>query len=509
MIPKVSRGYRIGGLIRYLMGPGRFNDHTNQQVIASWDGMPHTHQRVRNQAGDFEVGDLVDRLSEPAQWSGVPLVEPPSRAGVKLPQGPVWHCSLRNHADDRVLSDEEWAEVVAEVLHRTGIAPRGDMDGCRWVAVRHAEDHVHIAAVLVRQDGRKFRFFRDWPTAIAVCQDAERRLGLTPTAPADRTAVRQPTRAEMEKAAARGVQETSRAWLRRAARVALVQARDQGAYFAKLGDLGVMSRVRLSPAGEPVGYSLATAGDVNAAGEPVWYGGGSLAKDLTLPKLGARWASAQARTPIPPAAGELSAVGRAERSAAVTEAVSAMEHASAALAAGERAEAPGIVHAVEDMVNAVSIVGEKDRPVAWRSRAADRYQRAARSSGTGQPTTWGPVAADLRSAAWRLAAIRALVPSRRDDGGAGALVVALSALIGEVAAYHEQRQCLAQAHAARAARDVLSRPPDRPTPSTTSTGGPGRGTRGRPVSRPDVPAPVVRRRPPPGGGAGQVRGRGR
>jgi hypothetical protein len=288
----------------------------------------------------------------------------------------------------------------------------------------------------------------------------------------------------------------------------VVQARDQEAYFGKLRDLGVMSRVRLSPTGEPVGYSLATVGDVNATGEPVWYSGGSLAKDLTLPKVQAKWASVRASRPIPPAPGEMSAVGRAERAAAVAEAVSAMEHATAALAAGEQVEGPGIAHAVEDMVTAVSIVGEKDRPVAWRDRAADRYQRAARSSGIGQPRTWGPIPRDLRSAAWRLAAIRALVPSRRDDGGAAALVVALSALIAEVAAYHEQRQCLAQARAARAANDVLSRPPGRLAPSSTP-GGPGRSTRGRPVARPDVPTPVVRRRPPPGAGTGQDRGRGR
>jgi hypothetical protein len=55
---------------------------------------------------------------------------------------------------DRVLSDDEWAEVAGELLHRIGIAPRGDEQACRWVAVRHAADHIHVVAALAREDGR-------------------------------------------------------------------------------------------------------------------------------------------------------------------------------------------------------------------------------------------------------------------------------------------------------------------------------------------------------------------
>jgi hypothetical protein len=35
-----------------------------------------------------------------------------------------------------------------------GLAPEGDPDGVRWVAVRHADNHVHAVATLVRQDDR-------------------------------------------------------------------------------------------------------------------------------------------------------------------------------------------------------------------------------------------------------------------------------------------------------------------------------------------------------------------
>lgn len=54
-----------------------------------------------------------------------------------------------------MLSDAEWGQVAARVMHRTGLAPHEDDLGVRWVAVRHAADHIHIVATLARQDGRR------------------------------------------------------------------------------------------------------------------------------------------------------------------------------------------------------------------------------------------------------------------------------------------------------------------------------------------------------------------
>ena len=84
----------------------------------------------------------------------------PTRAqGEHGKRGYVWHCSARVAATDRVLGDEEWAGIARELLDGAGIAEQGDSGGPRWVAIRHADDHIHIAVVLVRQDtGRRF-----WP----------------------------------------------------------------------------------------------------------------------------------------------------------------------------------------------------------------------------------------------------------------------------------------------------------------------------------------------------------
>lgn len=517
----------MGGLIRYLMGPGRFNEHTGQRVIAAWDEYSVTHQPApREDVGPrgcaFDVRELVERLRTPAEVGGVSMVRPAPDAAGKVPQGPVWQCSLRNHERDRILSDAEWAEVVADVLHRTGIAPRGDTGGCRWVAIRHADDHVHIAAVLVRQDTfKKFSPRRDWDRTREATTAAEVRLGITVTEPVDRTAVGAPSRAEMEKAARRELDETPRAWLRRTVRVAAVQAQDPDGFFAVLPGLGAMVQRRVTGTGELVGYSVAALGDVNADGEPVWFSGSTLASDLSLPALRARWASTTRPAQIPPAAGERARVGQEEHQAAIAEALAAMARATAVLAAGEHEEAAGIAHAAEDMLTAVTVVG-RDSIRGERSPkdgSADLYQRSARTPGMGQPREWGPVAKALRASAWRVAALHPLLGRKGGAASTGALMVAIAELIGEIALYHQARQRLAQARAAHATRHAVmtrrppgraeqSRGPDGRGPEPTRASGVSKdGAAARPARRPSTPVigPVVGK---PGGNApGQGRGR--
>jgi hypothetical protein len=514
VIPKHGRGWGIEGLIRYLMGPGRFNEHVEQRVIASWDKDPAALQpesRVASAPGacGFDVRDLVGRLNAAAVLGGVSMKKPAPNAKGKVAAGPVWHCSLRNHEQDRVLTDAEWTEVVEDVMHRTGIAPRGDVGACRWVAIRHADDHVHIAAMLVRQDtGKKVSPYNDWPRTLEATDAAEVRYGLTRTAPADRTAVGKATRAEVEKAVRRELGETPRTFLRRAARVAAVRAHDEASFYEAMSDLGVLVAWRRTKAGELLGYALAQPGDVNAAGAPVWFAGSTLARDLSLIKLRARWAATPRMTAIPPAPQERRRVGQAEVDTAVAEAVTAIEQATNTLAATTRTAtssvegtetltsgpasttadltaassdsdvpagelAAGIVHAVEDMLIAVS---ETTAPLtaspAPRGGPADIYQRAARQPRVGQPTEWGPVATELRTAACRLLAVGKLAGRPGSAAAGAALVLALASLIAEVAAYHDTRRQLAQASAAHTAHRLVRerRPPGHPRQPSGPTG---------------------------------------
>lgn len=96
---------------------------------------------------------------------------------------PVWHCALRAAPQDRLLSDEEWAQVAADVMDRTGLSAAGQEDnGVRWVAVRHGADHVHLVAVLAHQDGRKPRLDFQRYRVREAGRAAEQRYGLRSTA---------------------------------------------------------------------------------------------------------------------------------------------------------------------------------------------------------------------------------------------------------------------------------------------------------------------------------------
>ena len=63
---------------------------------------------------------------------------------------------MRAARRDRVLSDDEWAPIAHDVMNRTGLSPDGqEDDAVRWIAVRHGDDHIHIVAMLARQDRRR------------------------------------------------------------------------------------------------------------------------------------------------------------------------------------------------------------------------------------------------------------------------------------------------------------------------------------------------------------------
>jgi hypothetical protein len=280
MIGKVIRGRNVGGLLCYLYGPGQANEHTDPHLVAGFSDPADLEPPIRaNGTRDFRR--LTGLLAQPMA----------ALAGPNYPQ-PVWHCSVRSAPEDRMLSDHEWAQVAAKVMDRTGLAPTGDDLGVRWVAVRHAPDHIHIVATLARQDGDRPTTWNDFYRVRDACRDAERRFGLRSTAPADRTAARRATRAETEQAIRRGWAEAPRTTLRREVSTVVAGAGTEQEFFARLAQAGVLVRRRYSTThpGEVTGYAVGLPHHTARDGGVVWYGGGKLASDLTLPKLRARWA---------------------------------------------------------------------------------------------------------------------------------------------------------------------------------------------------------------------------
>jgi hypothetical protein len=279
VIGKVTRGTDARRLLYYLYGHGKANEHTDPHLIAGFYD-PADLEPERSPGGSRDFRRLAGLLAQPLA----------AIAGPGYPR-PVWHCSVRAAPEDRLLSDAQWAQIAADVMDRTGLAPAGDDLGVRWVAVRHAPDHVHIVATLARQDGTRPGIWNDYYRVREACRDAEEQFGLRATAPADRTAARCPSRAEAERSVRQGWGEPPRVRLRREVCTAAAGASSEPEFFTRLGHAGVAVRKRYSTTspGEVTGYAVGLPGHRTRDGGMVWYGGGKLAADLTLPRLRARW----------------------------------------------------------------------------------------------------------------------------------------------------------------------------------------------------------------------------
>jgi hypothetical protein len=83
----------------------------------------------------------------------------------------------------------------------------------------------------------------------------------------------------------------ARTTLRRAVYTAAAGADSEQDFFGRLEGAGLLVRKRFSQRdpGQVTGYAVARRGHENGQGVPVWFGGGKLAADLTLPKLRKRW----------------------------------------------------------------------------------------------------------------------------------------------------------------------------------------------------------------------------
>lgn len=428
MITKVVHGWRPAGLLAYLLGPGIAEVHRNPRVIASWDGLDAGWQPASTGSGewDLELGPLVNVLHQPVLAAGLPLRQPPESG-----RGYVWHCSVRLAAEDANLPDAQWAEIARELLTDAGIVDPQDSGGPRWVAVRHADDHIHVAAVLVRQDNGA----RVWPrNDFARLRDSamriEARLGLTPTGPAEGAGASAPTRGELAKAQ-RQQRAPVRAALRAAVRRAALGADDLASFVARLEAAGVEVKLRHGPSGDVLGYSVAQPADLLASGEAVFYSGSKLAADLSLPRLQRRWEATRGADAARPSAGRI------------------LARASRVIAAGG---ADDVEAGAADVLSAIAGAAPAADRERWH-QAADIAHRLAPQP----PPSSSELGLHLRGLARSLMRHRGF--ASRDEVGAAAFAAAMAQLFVEFAALQRRRaQARADlAHRARMAEDLAER----------------------------------------------------
>ncbi|MFL9654847.1 relaxase/mobilization nuclease domain-containing protein [Streptomyces sp. PB17] len=270
-------GSNTRGLLAYLYGRGTHDEHFDPHIVAAFAMLAMPDPGRDENATLTELGHYLD---EPVRLRNSEFGKPVTDH--------VWHCPVRAAPEDRHLSDAEWGEIARRIVHAAGIASEGDDLACRWIAVRHADDHIHILATTVREDGRRPKLHNSGKRVGDECREIEKDYGLRQLKKGDGTATRRPTQAEMHKAERLGWEQTSQQWLEERIRAAIPHVTDTEELLTYLEADGVLVKAKRGPSGDLLGYAVGRPGDLNKKHEQIFKAGGKVAPDLSLPKLQAR-----------------------------------------------------------------------------------------------------------------------------------------------------------------------------------------------------------------------------
>ena len=303
MIPNIVTGGDTGGLMRYLVGPGRANEHENPHVIAGsrdivrkwgdWETISVSQaseiatrlDAYMHETGTFPTGKA--RRFNPAtgavEWNG------------EIEANHVWHCSLSLSPEEAALGDEVWGRIASDFMSEMGFSGTDGKAPCRWVAIHHGSaknggDHIHIAATIVREDGTKWSPWYDQRRAQKACNVLEHRYGLLVVESREHARGSRCDSAAAQNAAKRaGTSRTDRAVLEERLRAAATAAASEADFVRRARRLGVRLHPRFASGRIDivVGYSAALRTENGQ--QTRWWGGGRIARDLTLTQLRTRW----------------------------------------------------------------------------------------------------------------------------------------------------------------------------------------------------------------------------
>lgn len=303
MIPNIITGSDTGGLMRYLVGPGRANEHENPHVIAGsrdivrkwgdWETISVSQaseiatrlDAYMHETGTFPTGKT--RRFNPAtgqvEWTG------------EIEATHVWHCSLSLSPEEAALGDEVWGRIASDFMDEMGFTGSDGKAPCRWVAIHHGSaknggDHIHIAATIVREDGTKWSPWYDQRRAQKACNVLEHRYGLLVVESREHGRGSRCDSAAAQNAAKRaGASRTDRAVLEERLRAAAMAAASEADFVRRARRLGVRLHPRFARGRTDivVGYSAALRTEDGQ--QTRWWGGGRIARDLTLTQLRTRW----------------------------------------------------------------------------------------------------------------------------------------------------------------------------------------------------------------------------
>ena len=415
-MPNITRGGDMGGVVRYLLSERADGTHTEPHLVAGspavmafW-GADELHPK--------QAAAIARELDHPRRVYGTRVTVPEKdKEGhiVGRRDAHVWHCSLSLRPDEGALSDERWAHIAEEFVAGMGFDD-AEAAACRWAAIHHGpsaagNDHIHIVVGLVREDGSKARVNRDQPRAQRLAGELERRHGLQvlESRESGHTSRGYTPRDQALDADARDwapamrAERTDRGRLERAVRASATAASSEADFVRQLRFHGLRLKPRFvaGRADRIGGYAVAFPPPQGKS--PVWFSGGRLARDLTLPRIraAAGWADTPAEASA--AVAEWTAAGRNQHSVGQTrlpaagpeqwtrasQELAALRERLRAIGPGDRAEwsriagdAAGVLAAWSlqterdpgPLAAAAAALGRSAQLPAWQARSARRVR---------------------------------------------------------------------------------------------------------------------------------------
>jgi hypothetical protein len=303
VIPNVTKGQGTVGLLRYLVGPGRAEEHVLPHVVGGSDllvaGYGQEESLTARQATEIAAWIDTPRRAHGTEVT-VPVKQVDPTTGdatvVGRKEQHVWHCSLSLAAGEAPIGDERWGRIATEFAEAMGFTDASGKPACRWVAIHHGpskngNDHIHIAASMVREDGTVWDGrYLDYDRTQKACRVLEARHGLVVVEGPERGITERGVKpGEAARAAAAGAQLSRPQDMALRIRAAAVASTSEAEFVRRVRAEGIVIKPRYGPGStsEVVGYKVA----VPPAEGQGWqfYGGGRLARDLSLPKLRESW----------------------------------------------------------------------------------------------------------------------------------------------------------------------------------------------------------------------------
>lgn len=312
IVQVLDMGRDGAGLTRYLFGPGKSDEHTNQRILA---GSPEIHAEWGNEALSSRQATHVGRLLE-SSWrrqyapelalagvgsGGISRENLTDKDGALPGQKHIFHVVMSLAKEDGPYTDEQWRQVAETYMGAMGFIGNPDHPDASWFAVHHGasskgNDHIHIAMCTTLRDGSNVNVHNSGIRSQDVRREHLEKLPFVKPAHDKQRGTNTPrikgiTAAEhniARKRAANGTgsPEADRVLLQRIVRAAATQANTEAEFINN-----VLSHrgVRIEPARWEPGNRDHVTGYKVGLKNGISFTASNLAADLTLQKLRPSW----------------------------------------------------------------------------------------------------------------------------------------------------------------------------------------------------------------------------